>query len=129
LHSSEMSKGLLPPALSSLYRLPLSSSAVDIKYHNHHFQSQLSFPNFSKKLKNTGSLPLSPLHFLSHLSPPSASARTEKMEGKDEAAAQEQIPQMKLLFVEMGVGYDQHGSLSSHFSSFLYCLIKRPLFL
>ncbi|ONK69218.1 uncharacterized protein A4U43_C05F20570 [Asparagus officinalis] len=41
-----------------------------------------------------------------------SSATTEKMEGKEaaaEASGQEQIHQMKLLFVEMGVGYDQHG--------------------
>lgn len=49
------------------------------------------------------------------------------MEGKETttaAAALDQIPGMKLLFVEMGVGYDQHGSLYSfYFIFFLIVLI------
>lgn len=84
--------------------LPLSSSSSTAFASHKNYQSPASFPPL---------LTLIPTQ-LSHLRTPRFSrqirAASAAMEATQQGETTDSASPMKLLFVEMGVGYDQHGS-------------------
>lgn len=78
---------------------PFCSSSEDRSLSNYTFKNHLRL-----RLTNPSSLQLQPPRVS-----PQAKASSVAMEADKTATASDSSPPIKLLFVEMGVGYDQHG--------------------